>query len=90
MKNMNQLTDQKSKAILATKKAQGTINKVVRMIESDLYCPDIIQQIDTTIGLLKSTRKTLLLGHLNHCVEHKIKENKQKTVEELIKIYSLT
>lgn len=87
---MKKLTDQKEKALIATKKAQGTITKVLKMVETDEYCPDVIQQVDAAIGLLNSTRKTLLYGHLNHCVEHKLKENKEKTVQELIKIYSLT
>lgn len=87
---MENLTPQKIKTLLSTKKASGTLNKVIKLIETDQYCPEIIQQVDAAIGLLKATRKTLLLGHLNHCVEHKLKENKEKTVEELIKIYSLT
>lgn len=87
---MKNLIDQKVKATIATKKAQGTLTKVLKMVETDQYCPDVIQQVDAIIGLLNSTRKSLLKGHLEHCVEHRLKENKEKTVEELLKIYSLT
>lgn len=87
---MNQnLTEQKQKALLSTKKARGTLNKVFNLIELDTYCPDIIQQIDSVIGLLASTKKQLITGHLNHSLEGKLSENKNKTITELLKMYNL-
>ena len=85
----HKLTDKKEKALISTKKASGTVARVLEMIGEDKYCIDVIQQIDAAIGLLNATKKTLLEGHLDHCLEHKIKENKQQTIEELMKIYSI-
>ncbi len=82
-------SEEKKKALLSIKKAVGINDKVSSMIESDAYCPDVIQQIDAVIGLLKSAKKTLLKGHLDHCLEVKLKEDKNKTIDELLKIYSL-
>jgi DNA-binding FrmR family transcriptional regulator len=79
----------KQKSSLSIKKAQGTIDKILKMIEEDKYCPEIIQQIDAAIGLLKSSKKTLLKGHLDHCLQDKMKENKVKAIDELIKIFDL-
>lgn len=84
------MTDSKQKALLSAKKAQGVINKVLKMIEEDKYCPEIIQQIDAVNGLLKSAKKTLLIGHLDHCIEMKLKENKSQAIDELIKIFDLS
>ena len=87
---MNQnLTQQKQKALLSAKKAKGTLNKVFDLIEIDTYCPAIIQQIDSVIGLLTSTKKQLITGHLKHCLEVKLSENKEKTIAELLKMYNL-
>lgn len=80
----------KEKSILSAKKAQGIAGKVIKMIEEEKYCPEVIQQIDATIGLLNSTKKSLLEGHLNHCLEIKLKESKEKTIVELLKIYNLS
>jgi CsoR family transcriptional regulator, copper-sensing transcriptional repressor len=85
----NKQSFKSNKAILAGKKANGTLLKVIKMIEEDKYCPDIIQQVDAVIGLLKSTKKNLLEGHLNHCLEHKLHEDREKTIEELLQIYTL-
>ena len=87
---MKTLTTNKMKTLKCAKQAQGTLNKVSEMIESDRYCPDIIQQVDSIIGLLKTAKRELLAGHLDTCVAHQMKENKKKAIDELIKIYNLS
>lgn len=84
------ITGDKQKAERLIKQAQGLVNKVAAMIESGTYCPEIIQQTQAAIGLLRSAEHSLLRGHLYHCVEKKIHENKDQTVEELLRIYDLT
>jgi DNA-binding FrmR family transcriptional regulator len=84
-----QLKENKQKAALSIKKSHGIINKVMQMVDEDEYCPSIIQQVDAAIGLLKSSKKLLLKGHLDHCVESKLKENKSKAIDELLKIFDL-
>ncbi|MEO6728571.1 MAG: metal-sensitive transcriptional regulator [Candidatus Dojkabacteria bacterium] len=85
----SELKNNKDKASISVKKAHGTLNKILLMITEDKYCPDIIQQVDAAIGLLKSSKKTLLIGHLDHCVEHNMHEDKPKTIDELIRIFDL-
>lgn len=77
------------KALKLAKQANGTLQKVMLMIEEDRYCPEIIQQLEAVKGLLKSAKRELLQGHLNHCLEKNIIENRDKTIQELIKIYNL-
>lgn len=81
--------DIKHKALLSAKKSQGTVVRILQMIDEDKYCPEIIQQIDAAIGLLQSSKKTLLLGHLDHCLEDKLKEDRAKAINELVKIFDL-
>ncbi|WKZ24528.1 MAG: metal-sensitive transcriptional regulator [Patescibacteria group bacterium] len=78
------------KALLLAKQAQGTMAKVAAMIEDGEYCPAIIQQADSVGGLIKSLKKELLAGHLDGCLAMKLKENKEQTVKELLKIYNLS
>lgn len=87
---MHKLTTNKSKAQRFGRQAAGILVKVNQMIENDAYCPDVIQQVDAVIGLLRGAKRELLSGHLDHCLEHKLKENKQKTVQELLKLYHLS
>ena len=87
--NEHEHKENKQKSALAIKKANGTINKALEMVNQDEYCPNIIQQIDAAIGLLESSKKTLLKGHLNHCLENNLKQDKQKAIEELVQILKL-
>lgn len=85
----HELTTNKKKALKTSRQALGILSKVNLMVENDQYCPDVIQQVDATIGLLTSMKKELLVGHLNHCLEHQFHKDKNKTVDELLKIYKL-
>ena len=86
---MQQLSKPKQTAENQIKKTIGTLNKSLAMIEEDRYCPEILQQIASAIGILQSTRKSLLQGHLDNCIETQLKTNKAKAIDELIKIFDL-
>lgn len=55
------------KIALSIKKSIGTLNKVLQMIEQDVYCADVAQQINASIGLLRSANHDLLKDHLACC-----------------------
>jgi len=87
---MKTLATGKVKTLKCVKQGQGTLSKITEMIEADRYCPEIIQQVDSVIGLLKTAKRELLVGHLDTCVIHQMKENKSKAIDELVKIYNLS
>ena len=76
-------------ALKTAKQAKGTVNKVIEMIEGEKYCPEVIQQADSVIGLLKRLKRELLAGHLDTCVSEGLQTDKEKTINELLKIYQL-
>lgn len=82
-------TPDKSKALKLARQARGMLEKVIEMIEEDAYCPEIIQQLDASIGFARSTRRELLAGHLDSCAFERLKENKKEAIAELLKIYNL-
>ncbi len=90
MKHENHISPKKQKALKCTRQSAGTLDKVTQMIDSDRYCPEVIQQIDSVIGLLKTAKRELLTGHLDTCLLPKMKENKQKAIDELLKIFNLS
>ncbi len=75
------------------KKAQSHIGKVVKMIEDDEYCVDIMQQVLAVIGLLRSSHEQLMKNHLNTCfkkaMESKNEKKKKEMIEEILKIVRL-
>jgi DNA-binding FrmR family transcriptional regulator len=87
--NDKQHFENKQKAALSVRKARGAIDKILSQIEEDAYCPEIIQQISAAKGLLDSAKKTLLVGHLDHCLIEKMNEDSPRTTKELLKIFDL-
>lgn len=81
--------EQNIKARKVINMAIGSIGKIPNMVIEKRYCPEIIQQIDSVIGLLKSARTELLRGHLDSCLSEQLKKDKEGTVKELLKIYNL-
>jgi len=69
--------------------AIGSIAKVPEMIDDSRYCPEVIQQIDSVIGLLRSARTELLKGHLESCLAERLKTDKEGSIKELLKIYNM-
>lgn len=78
------------KTLINFKKARSHIDKIIKMIEDDKYCIDIMQQNLAVIGLLKSAHQMLMEGHLNTCFANAMKTNnesrKQEMVEEILRV----
>ncbi len=83
------LPTQKEKSLKLAKQARGTLDTVIAMIEANAYCPEIIQQTGSVVGLLQSVERELLAGHLDTCVIKRLREDKAAAISELMKIYRL-
>lgn len=84
------LPAKKTKSLKLARQARGTLETIISMIETDTYCPEIIQQADSVSGLLRSIKKELLAGHLDTCAIERLKKNKESAIKELLKIYHLS
>lgn len=87
------MNESKQKSLVSFKKAVGQLNKIISMIEEDQYCINVMQQNLAVIGLLKSAHTQLMEGHLNSCfrqgMEAKNNKNKDKMVEEVLKVVKM-
>ncbi len=87
------MTTQKEKTLVNFKKAQSLILKIIKMVEADEYCIDIMQQNLAVIGLLKSAHQMLMENHLNTCfkraMETKNEKRKQEMTQEILKVTKL-
>lgn len=89
---MTNLPIYKQRAKKLSKQAQGTLNKVLEMIEENESCPDVIQQIDSVHGMLSKAREELVAGLLDNCLEqelHKNNNSKEEMLKKLLKVYRL-
>jgi len=78
----------------ALKKAQGTLSKVDKMVESEEYCPKIVQMISAAEGLLRGAKLKILENHLQTCGHKKMasasEEDRAEFAKELVKILDVS
>ena len=67
-------------------KIEGQVRGVKRMVEEDAYCPDILIQVSAINAALNSFNKVLLANHIRTCVAEDIREGKDETIDELVKV----
>ncbi|MDP2944164.1 MAG: metal-sensitive transcriptional regulator [bacterium] len=69
----------------------GHIKKIIDMVESGVYCIDILQQTAAVRSAVKKAEEVLLVNHMNHCVVKAINSNgKDKAIKELAQIFRKT
>ena len=50
------------------KTARGHLDAVLRMVEADTYCPDVMKQLSAVQGSLERASRLVLRNHLETCV----------------------
>lgn len=77
----------KKNSLLRLKKVAGQINGIMRMVEDDKYCIDIINQITAAEKALGGVAKIIMKRHVESCVTDAISkgEGKEK-IDELINV----
>ena len=82
----------KKRAIHRAKIIRGQLDGLVKAIEKEVYCPELLGQSLSIQRSLKSLDGFLLENHLRTHVEHQMrgKGSNEKAVKELINIYTLS
>ncbi len=66
------------------KRIEGQVRGLIRMIEEDKSCEEILVQIGSTKAALHKTGQVILEGHLHHCVLDGLREGKEdETIKKL-------
>ena len=65
---------------------EGQVRGIKKMVENDTYCTDILVQVSAVNAALNSFNKVLLANHIRTCVAEDIREGKDETIDELVKV----
>ncbi len=60
--------DTKPKVINRLNRIEGQVRGIVRMVEDDRYCVDVLTQIQAVRAALNRVENEVLRDHLDHCV----------------------
>jgi DNA-binding FrmR family transcriptional regulator len=65
--------------------ARGHLEGVIRMVEADAYCPEVIKQLAAVEGSLQGASRLVLRNHLETCVAEAMQAGKvDEIVDELM------
>jgi DNA-binding FrmR family transcriptional regulator len=67
------------------KTIQGHLGGIIRMVEEDAYCIDVIRQIQAVQAALNKVSGQILDDHLNSCVITAIQGDDPKERERVLK-----
>lgn len=67
------------------KTIEGHLKGVVRMVEEDAYCIDVIRQIQAVEAALNKVSAQILEEHLNSCVITAIRGDSERERERVLK-----
>ncbi len=85
----NQMTTH-AKEIVRLKRIEGQVRGIIKMIEDKRYCIDILTQLSSISGALKSVEENILARHLEGCVRQTFAKgnqaDKEKKFEEIMDI----
>jgi CsoR family transcriptional regulator, copper-sensing transcriptional repressor len=87
---MNTKKNSQAALIKRFKTIEGHLKKITQMVEADVYCMDILNQTTAVKKAIQSAESLLLDKHLHSCVIRDVKAGKQKSVDELLKLFEKT
>src|SRR6201986_2707304 len=62
-----ELTAKKHSALNRLKTVRGHLDAIIRMLETDAYCVDVMKQISAVQAALERTNRGMLHNHLETC-----------------------
>lgn len=78
-------------ALLRLKTVEGHIRGVVRMVEEESYCVDVIRQIQAIQSALNRVNAMILEEHLNSCLITAVRGDdpveRERVLKEIADIY---
>ncbi len=78
-------SEEEYKALLnRLSRIEGQVRGIRKMVESDTYCTDILNQVSAVHAALNAFNRELLANHIRTCVADDIRNGKDETIEELV------
>jgi DNA-binding FrmR family transcriptional regulator len=81
----NEIPTSSNTVLRRLKTIEGHLKGVVRMVEEDAYCIDVIRQIQAVEAALNKVSAQILEEHLNSCVITAIRGDSEKERERVLK-----
>ncbi|BBX65126.1 copper-sensing transcriptional repressor CsoR [Mycobacterium saskatchewanense] len=86
-----ELTAKKDAALNRLKTVRGHLDGIIRMVEADAYCVDVMKQISAVQSSLERANRVMLHNHLETCFSAALLDGRgQAAIDELIDALKFT
>lgn len=85
-KHKKRTEEEKNKLTARLRRIEGQVRGIIRMLENDAYCPEILIQVIAVNNALNGFNKELLSCHIRNCVKADIENGDERAVEEFVKM----
>jgi CsoR family transcriptional regulator, copper-sensing transcriptional repressor len=75
----------KQQALNRLKTVRGHLDGIIRMVEEDAYCVDLMKQVSAAQASLERVNRLILRNHLETCFSEAVSDGRaQPAIDELI------
>jgi len=67
------------------KKIEGQVRGINNMVQNNMYCDDVLNQISSIQSAISSARNMLLEEHIKSCIKESIEKGDESIIGELMK-----
>lgn len=86
--------ENRENALRRLKTVEGHLRGVIRMVEQDEYCIDVIRQIQAVESALNKVSTQILENHLSSCVTTAIRGNdaseRERVLKEISEVFEMS
>lgn len=75
--------EEQKKLLNRLSRIEGQIRGIRKMVETDVYCTDILVQVSAATAALNAFNKELLSNHIHTCVANDIRSGNDEVIDEL-------
>lgn len=72
------------------KTARGQLDGILKMVEEDKYCIDIVNQLMASDAILRKAMKQVMHGHISGCVKDAFSADEARQgekIDEIIEVF---
>ena len=86
--------NEKTRLLARLRRIEGQVGGLVRMVDADKYCVDVLQQVAAVQGALAQAGKQLVRTHLETCVADAFESGQSgrqdRVIAELVDLFGKT
>ncbi len=84
---------ERDEVMLRLKNIEGHVGGILRMVEKDTYCIDLIRQIQAVQAALSKVSSKILNNHLNSCLIAAVRGDdpleRERVLKEIAEVYEM-